>query len=705
MSKRVCPNCGGSDIDVDQARGNAVCVACGSVLEDNIIVSEVNFAENSLGGTSVIGQYVSAEGGKSHSLGSSFHHGFGKESRAVTLLNGKRKIQSLGAQLKLNQHCIDTAYNFFKMAVSKRLTRGRKTSHVVSACLYLVCRTEGTPHMLLDFSDILQVNVYVLGKTYLKLSTELHINVPAIDPCLYIPRFAHKLEFGDKTHDVSMTALRLVSRMKRDWMHTGRRPSGLCGAALLVSARLHDFNRTQKEIIRVVKVCDATLRKRLTEFEETPSSRLTIDEFQKIDLEEEQDPPAFTNARRKAKKAQFGEACKLPELEGEISCVQEEIEKALHKKHSKNPNLCEGSLSQSDDSQDVQETSQFVEEEILQQVEEETEILQDAKEEAVAESAVMQEPVKDCHVDDDVDDDVGIDNHCTNRNNEELDTLLLSEASWEGAYSGPRPSAVSLGLTQTIEECMQVPEEESVPEDDGELDLTGIDDSELEKFILSDNEVELKTEIWMKENAEYLKQQKEKEEKEQRDRELGISKPESKKKRKYKKRVPFQANTAGEAIEKMLQEKKISSKINYDVLRDLNRESDCQGSSKSPPKQESIPESTMLSPSPSPIATTKSRMSSGTMKRIQPNVNKRKTDQSQVTSSKMARLETNFPESLKNEDAVVVESGPVTFDNSHLEDEDADYYEEEEGEPVSALQLMGHSGLDSYHDYDMDDME
>lgn len=51
-----------------------------------------------------------------------------------------------------------------------------------------------------------------------------------IDPCLYIPRFAHMLEFGEKTHEVSMTALRLLQRMKRDWMHTGRRPSGLCGA-------------------------------------------------------------------------------------------------------------------------------------------------------------------------------------------------------------------------------------------------------------------------------------------------------------------------------------------------------------------------------------------------------------------------------------------------------------------------------------------
>ena len=52
----------------------------------------------------------------------------------------------------------------------------------------------------------------------------------ASDPCLYIHRFAHKLEFGEKEHDVAMTALRLVARMKRDWIHHGRRPSGLCGA-------------------------------------------------------------------------------------------------------------------------------------------------------------------------------------------------------------------------------------------------------------------------------------------------------------------------------------------------------------------------------------------------------------------------------------------------------------------------------------------
>ena len=62
MSSRACTHCGCSDIDTDPARGDAVCTGCGSVLEDQIIVSEIQFQENSAGGASVIGQYVSAEG-------------------------------------------------------------------------------------------------------------------------------------------------------------------------------------------------------------------------------------------------------------------------------------------------------------------------------------------------------------------------------------------------------------------------------------------------------------------------------------------------------------------------------------------------------------------------------------------------------------------------------------------------------------------
>lgn len=84
--------------------------------------------------------------------------------------------------------------------------------------------------MLIDFSDVVQMDVYALGRAYLHISRALFINIPAVDPCLYILRFAHKFNLGAQTHEVSVTALRLVQRMKRDWMHFGRRPSGLCGA-------------------------------------------------------------------------------------------------------------------------------------------------------------------------------------------------------------------------------------------------------------------------------------------------------------------------------------------------------------------------------------------------------------------------------------------------------------------------------------------
>uniref|UniRef100_A0A8C6KMG3 Transcription factor TFIIB cyclin-like domain-containing protein n=1 Tax=Nothobranchius furzeri TaxID=105023 RepID=A0A8C6KMG3_NOTFU len=78
-------------------------------------------------------------------------------------------------------------------------------------------------------------------------------------------------------------------------------PFGLFVITLLVAARMHKFRRSVKDVIGVVKVCQTTLRKRLTEFEDTPTSQLTIDEFMRVDLEQECDPPSFTAGQHKAK--------------------------------------------------------------------------------------------------------------------------------------------------------------------------------------------------------------------------------------------------------------------------------------------------------------------------------------------------------------------------------------------------------------------
>ncbi|XP_077409717.1 transcription factor IIIB 90 kDa subunit-like [Vanacampus margaritifer] len=561
MSSRLCRTCGGADIDVDQARGSAVCTGCGSVLEDNIIVSEVQFVEGSGGVSSAVGQFVSTDGpAKTPLLGSGFHTSVGKESRAQALQNGRRQIHHLGNQLQLNQHCLDTAFNFFKMVVSRHLTRGRKTEHIIAACLYLVCRTEGTPHMLLDLSDLLQVNVYILGKTFLLLARELCINAPAIDPCLLIPRFAHMLEFGLKTHDVSMTALRLVQRMKRDWMHTGRRPSGLCGAALLVAARMHKFRRSVKDVIGVVKVCQATLRKRLVEFEDTPTSQLTIDEFMKVDLEQECDPPSFIAAQHKTKMQQLERELtkKLNEVEGEITCYQDQIESELEKSRPKLRGIYAAYVDKMDlqgeeipndltadpEDCDLHSAARHLTQNFLCRVMQEEEEGWSPKDGEEAEAAPKESEAAP-----------------PLRQPPSVAALLKSSAA--------------LDLQQSFQIFSKDNVDRDVSEDEnsegGELDLDGIDELEIDKYILSDKEVQVKTQLWIQQNQEYLQEQKEKEARIQKEKEQGTYKePKTPKKKKKKKKDSLQASTAGEAIKKMLEKKKISAKINYDVLKDLN---------------------------------------------------------------------------------------------------------------------------------------
>uniref|UniRef100_A0A8C2WTY5 B-related factor 1 n=1 Tax=Cyclopterus lumpus TaxID=8103 RepID=A0A8C2WTY5_CYCLU len=580
MSSRVCRTCGGSDIDVDQARGSAVCTSCGSVLEDNIIVSEVQFVEGSGGVSSAVGQFVSADGPvKAPLLGSGFHTSVGKESRAQTLQGGKRQIQQLGSQLQLNQHCLDTAFNFFKMVVSKHLTRGRKTEHVIAACLYLVCRTEGTPHMLLDLSDLLQVNVYILGKTFLLLARELCINAPAIDPCLYIPRFAHMLEFGLQTHEVSMTALRLVQRMKRDWMHTGRRPSGLCGAALLVAARMHKFRRTVKDVISVVKVCQTTLRKRLTEFEDTPTSQLTIDEFMKVDLEQECDPPSFTAGQHKAKMQQLEHelAKKLDEVEGEISCYKEEIETELEKSRPKLRGIYAAYTKEIDP--DGVEVSSLTSEPDVPEV-------KDADLQAAAQHLthnflceVIQEEEGRDKKSDHGEQKEGVGPH--------------RQAAPLAAILGNLPSVAGLSIQQTFQTFTGSDEGEKL---DGVYDIIVTSHLSLRDvtFIVMSRlllcHVYRYVTFIVKSRLSWFWLRHEKEERIRKEKEQGTYKEKPKKSKKKKEQI--QALTAGEAIERMLEKKKISSKINYDVLRDLNSRGTGSGGGSSPSRVTSDPSAT-----------------------------------------------------------------------------------------------------------------
>lgn len=216
---------------------------------------------------------------------------------------------------------------------------------MAGVCLYIACRLEKTPHLLIDFSDVLKVNVYKLGCIYLKLVERLFLDVPQIDPSLYINRYCSRLEFDTKKNQVAMTALRLLQSMKRAWISTGRRPNGLCGAAILIAARYHGFKRNLSQIVRVVHVCQETIRKRLDEFKFTNTAKLTREEFAAIEsthepgsaasvppeLEETMDPPCFIrNQSKRILEIEDGLDDIHKMIEQKASKIEQKLEKYEH---------------------------------------------------------------------------------------------------------------------------------------------------------------------------------------------------------------------------------------------------------------------------------------------------------------------------------------------------------------------------------------
>ena len=297
MTSYACPDCGSTSIEQHDASGASVCTQCGTLVEENAIVSTVEFVENAGGASSMVGQFVSATSSKAYTGPSNRGYGFSRDSRETTLANGRRKIQEVASRLRLRNNFVDAAHRLFTIAVEKNFVQGRRTVHVVASCLYIACRQEKTQHMLIDFSDALQVNVYTLGTCFLKFRRLLGLQLKILDPALYVYRFAAHLELDDKANTVALTALRLVGRMKRDWIVAGRRPAGICAAALLIAARAHGFSRHPQDVTRILRVCGLTVTTRVKEFEQTPSAHLTLDQFQTVELQTEADPPVFTRNR------------------------------------------------------------------------------------------------------------------------------------------------------------------------------------------------------------------------------------------------------------------------------------------------------------------------------------------------------------------------------------------------------------------------
>ncbi|XP_010543279.1 PREDICTED: transcription factor IIIB 60 kDa subunit [Tarenaya hassleriana] len=255
--------------------GALACNLCGRILDDFNFSTEVTFVKNAAGQSQMAGNIV-------RSMQSDI-----SSSRERRIRKAREDMMNLRDGLGIGDErddVVDMANRFYTIAVHRNFTKGRKSEQVQASCLYLTCREKNIPFLLIDFSSYLTISVYELGAVYLQLCEMLYIAEnrnyeKLVDPSIFIPRFTNSLLKGVHDKAVVKTARDIIASMKRDWIQTGRKPSGICGAALYIAALSHGIKCSKTDIVKVVHICEATLTKRLIEFGNTESGNLTVDEL------------------------------------------------------------------------------------------------------------------------------------------------------------------------------------------------------------------------------------------------------------------------------------------------------------------------------------------------------------------------------------------------------------------------------------------
>ncbi|KFM82269.1 Transcription factor IIIB, partial [Stegodyphus mimosarum] len=409
-----------------------------------------------------------------------------------------------------------------------------------------------------------------------------------------------------------------------------------------------------------------------------------------IDLEEEQDPPAFKNARKKMHELEDEQ--KMTNIKKQVLEIQQILEKTLEStkkrsRFSKYAESCEDSSNSSfsnslhDDNVDM----------------------------IIAENTVhsLQEVIgKDLASDSGVSDVSGLAPILM----KETVSIACSEQSSESdCVKGPEPTAESIGLKDSIEDCLKIPEHLEMEENDT-LDLTGLDDDELDNYLMDPFECKRKDLFWHKHNADYLQILKEKEERKAREEAENANKPEKRRKKRLKK-DRTESSTAGEAIQKLIQRRKISSKLDYDVLKNLSCKSPVpelgnQTTDVSINEQTELPvRRSAKKPRPKPMQTIplniKRGMSDiiGTTRKQEPLTDATDEDQILVEEQSAKKIKISDVELEEPPTTIILDDGDdnVEPEETVEQEEEDEEYESDEEYKMSSLPK---EDVPDYYDYD-----
>jgi transcription initiation factor TFIIB len=224
-----CSICKSDKVVTDLESGEIICSNCGMIISDKIQqisrpeqhtfnAAELNdrsrtgiptsLARHDMGLSTVVGRTDRDASG--HKIDAQMHStmerlrvwDFRTQSHTSTDRNlslAFNELDTLKDKLGLPDAVFEKAAYIYRKAQQRGLVRGRTTSSVLSAAVYIACREMGISKTLKDIVAVSNIRLKQISKTYRKLLVELDYKVPVSDPMKCISRVANNTNLSERT--------------------------------------------------------------------------------------------------------------------------------------------------------------------------------------------------------------------------------------------------------------------------------------------------------------------------------------------------------------------------------------------------------------------------------------------------------------------------------------------------------------------------
>ncbi|MFX1521256.1 MAG: transcription initiation factor IIB [Promethearchaeota archaeon] len=286
-----CIECGSTNVICDDTRGEIICNDCGVVIEEHMVDtgpewrsytteernkrdrvgSPMNFSIHDKGLSTMIGPENKDFYGKSlaprrraeiYRLRKWQRRTRTHSSRDRNLIQALSELDRLASQMGIPKSIKEEAAIIYRKALESKMSRSTSIESLVAASLYAACRIRKIPRTLDEVAEKSHVNKKQLGQAFRLLARRVEMSIPLSSPIDFIPRFANDLGLSGS---VSKRAIKLLKKAKQVGITAGKDPTGMAAATLYIAGILEDERRTQREIARVARVTEVTVRNRYKE--------------------------------------------------------------------------------------------------------------------------------------------------------------------------------------------------------------------------------------------------------------------------------------------------------------------------------------------------------------------------------------------------------------------------------------------------------